>query len=397
MISQCTMLSENKKRCVFYLPLVLLVLLALNAEAIGIAPADAYVNFVPNYEYVIDYSITSYRPFDFYTQGPLSEYTRIEELQHSDTQGSFRVYLTLPDDYDPPGKHRLYVAAAERASPGTVNTIATIRGFIEIDVPFPGYYAELHVSIPDVNKGEPIPLSVTVFNKGKLNISTAKIEMKVTAEGKTVLTRESDNFAIETTGGYTFNNIIEGDGLKPGTYMLEVDLFYEGKKKTEKVGFRVGTFDVNIVNYTRKMFNNTVNLFGIEIESLWNNQIDTVYMDLSIKNGSEVLSTVKTPPFDLLPWQSRKSELYWNTEGIPIGEYTLEIVLHYGDETRTENRKIYIVHEALPDIETPIPVSTVVLITIAMMLVIFNIYFIATRRKKDEEEDDQKNKKKGKD
>jgi len=386
--------SDNKKRFVYVLPLVLFILLALKAKAIGISPADAYVNFVPNHEYVIDYSITSYRPFDFYTQGPFSEYTRIEELQHTDSQGTFRVYLTLPEDYDPPGKHRLYIAAAEKVSPGTVNTIAVIRGFIEIDVPFPGYYAELHVGIKDVNAGEPIPFSVNVLNKGKLNISNGKIEMKVTSEGKTLLTMESENFAIETTGGYTFNDMIADDALKPGTYVLEVDLFYEGKKKEEDVEFRVGTFDVNIVNYTRVMFNNTVNPFEIEIESLWNNRIDTVYMDLSIKNDSTVLSTIKTPPFDLLPWQKRKSEVYWNTEGIPIGEYTLEIVLHYGIEVRTENRKIYIVAELVPKVETPISVSTIVLITIAIMLVIFNIYFILTRRKRDEEESDKKKKKK---
>ncbi|MFH1064361.1 MAG: hypothetical protein V1729_04735 [Candidatus Woesearchaeota archaeon] len=378
------MLSDNKKRFVYALPLVLIVLLALRTEAIGISPADAYVNFVPNYEYVIDYSITSYRPFDFYTEGPLSEYTRIEELSHSDTQGSFRVYLTLPDDYDPPGKHRMYVAAKERLSPGTVNTIAAIRGFIEIDVPFPGYYAEMQVNVPDVNVGEPIQISATVLNRGKLNISTAKIEMKVTAEGKNLLSMESENFAIDTTGGYTFYKIIEGDELKAGTYLLEADLFYEGKKKTVEEEFKVGTFDVNIVNYTRQMFNNTVNLFEINVESLWNNRIDTVYMDLSIMNGSKVFSTVKTPPFDLLPWQTKRSEVYWNTDGIPLGEYTLEIVIHYGSETRTENRKIYIVQELLPELETPVPVSTVVLVTIALMLVIFNIYFIVTRRKKDD-------------
>ncbi|MBW2964302.1 hypothetical protein KY363_02480 [Candidatus Woesearchaeota archaeon] len=363
-------------------------------SAIGISPADVYVNFVPNYEYVIDYSVTGYRAFEFYTEGEFSEYTWVEELHHTETQGNFRVHLVLPEEYETPGKHKMYVAAREKPLSGTVNTVAVIRGFVEVDVPFPGYYATMEVTANDVNEGEPVTVTTNVYNKGKLNISNARLRLVISSGNANLLTFESEAFSIETTGGYTFQKTISGGQLKPGSYNATAYLFYEGQPKQKSAVFRVGTFDVNIVNYTREMFNNTVNLFGIEIESLWNNPLSTVWMDLSIKNGSRVLSTIKTPPFDLAPWEKRKSEVYWNTAGIDVGEYDLEIVLHYSSGTRTENRKIYIVDKPQMVQEKPIPIATILLVCIALILIIFNIFFILRRRKDDDE--DKKKKEKGK-
>jgi hypothetical protein len=385
----------KKKPFVFFFYLLFLLGTASLSYAIGISPADAYVNFVPNHEYIIDYSVTGYRDFEFYTEGPFSEYTRIDTKYQSDRQGLFRVHLILPEEYDKPGKHRMYVAAKETPTAGAVNTIAGIRGFIEIDVPYPGYYAELQIGVDDVNVGEPVYININVLNKGKLNITDAKLHLTVFSDDLSVKTIESDSFSMEVHGGYAFQTTIPGGELKPGTYQLRVRLEYEGTPQEETVEFRVGTFDVAITNYTDTMHNNSLNLFEIEIESLWNNLIKTVWMDLRIKNGSKILSTVKTPPFDLSPWEKRKTSFYWNTAGVPVGEYELEIVLHYGDNVKTDNRKIFIVEKQLPEQETPIPVSTVILVIVAIMLVIFNIYFIM-RGRRDKDEKKEKEAKEGK-
>ncbi len=378
-----------RRRIFAYFFLFSIVLFSAKVLAIGISPADAYINFIPNQEYIIDYTITSYRPFEFYTQGAFSEFTRIETLSQSDTYGHFSLHILLPAEYDPPGKHRLYVAAAEKPMPGTVNALAIIRGFVEIEVPFPGYYAEMTVDVKDVNQGEPVIINVLVQNKGKFNITDARVELSVLSEGKELKKINTDSVPIETTAGYTFQAIIEGGELKSGRYSLNAKLYYADKTKEIVKEFKVGTFDIAIVSYTNKMFNGTVNPFEIEVESLWNNKIDTVYMDLAILNGSKVLSTAKTPPFDLLPWAKKKSSFYWNTEGIPIGSYDLQIALHYNEGTRTEERKIYIVENIPPTIETPVPVSTIILLIIAVVLVGFNVYFIIGKRKKDKKESDK--------
>jgi len=372
----------------YFILLLLVIIVTLSAQvmAIGISPADAYVNFVPGHEYVITYSVNSYRPFDFYTQGPFSEFTRIETIKHTDTSGTFKVFLTLPEEYEEPGQHRMYVAAMERQTPGAVNTIAAIRAFVEVDVPYPGYYATMDVHANNVNVGEPVVINVNVKNKGKLNITDAKLVLDITSDGRSVKEIRSEKMYIRTGDSYDFQTVIAGDELKPGVYGIVADLSYEGKSREETANFRVGTFDVAIVNYTKEMYNNSVNLFGIEVESLWNNRIDTVWMDLTIKNGSKSLSTVKTPPFDLVPWEKRKTSFYWNTEGIPVGEYTLETILHYDEGVKTENRKIYIVEPPIEEESTKLPVSTVVLLVIALLLVGFNAYFIMTHKKRKNKE-----------
>jgi len=372
-------------RLVIFLYLFLLVFFVPSVLSIGISPADAYLNFIPNYEYVLDYSIDSYRPFTFYVEGPFSEYTRIEEVTHTDTQGLFKVHLLLPEDYPTPGKQRMFVAAKETPSGGGIGAVAIIRGFVEIEVPFPGYYAELDLNAYDVNEGEPVTLSAVVRNRGKENITDAVLELKIYSDMRVIKTFKSEVFPLETDSDYTFSKTVPGEELKPGEYDVEAVLIYAGNTRRKEAVFKVGTFDVSIVNYTERMYNNTINPFEIEVASKWNNRIDTVYMDLAIKDGSKVLSTVKTPPFDLSPWQTKKSSFYWNTAGIPIGEYGLEIVVHYNQLTKTENRKIYII-ENVPVKEAPaVSLSTMVLIIIAILLVIFNIYFIIYRRKEKKE------------
>ncbi|MBW2968066.1 hypothetical protein KY362_06285 [Candidatus Woesearchaeota archaeon] len=353
------------------------------------------MNFVPNYEYVITYSISAPKPFEFYTEGAFSEFTRIETVSHTDNRGQFKVFLKLPEDYERPGKHRMYVVAKEKPQRGVVNTVAAIRGFIEIDVPFPGHYAELYLHVNDVNEGDPIYMTADVLNKGKLNISDAVLDLDIVSGGRSIRNKESESFSLEPNGGYSFEWDLLGGELKPGTYTLAGHLDYEGKTKDEEEGFRVGTFDVAITNYTREMYNNSVNLFEITVESLWNDRMDTVYMDLTIHDGKDSLSTVKTPPFNLLPWQKKVSSLYWNTAGVPIGEFDLLIDLYYDEGKRSEKRKINIVEKVPVVSETPFPTSTVVLVIIAIIIIIFNLYFILSRRRNDKEEERRKEDKVG--
>ncbi|MBW2968350.1 DUF3324 domain-containing protein [Candidatus Woesearchaeota archaeon] len=359
------------------------------AYAIGISPADAYIQFTPGAEVVIDYSIRSYRPFEFYTEGPFSEFTRIETISHTDSDGIFRIYIRMPEEYHEPGKHRMYVVAKEKSSPGVVNTIAAIRGFVEFDVPFPGFYAELSVSVNDVNEGEPVVLFVNVLNRGKLAITDAVVNIDIMADGKTVKTMKSEAFSMEPTAGHSFTEVIEGGELKPGTYEAVARLDYEGKTAEKTKTFKVGTFDVAIINYTTQMYNNSVNLFEIEVASLWNNRMNKVFMDLAImenENSEKVLSSVTTPPFDLKQWERKKSSFYWNTQDVPVGEYPLRITLHYDDGTKVENRKIYIVEKVIPVLETPFPLTTVLLVALALLLILFNMYFIFFRDRKKKEE-----------
>ena len=356
--------------------------------AIGISPADVYIDFVPDQEFIIDYSINSYKPFTFYTEGAFSEFTTIETVYHSDSQGNFRVHLKLPSDYPTPGKHRMYVAGKEQPPGGTVGAVAIIRGFIEIDVPFPGYYAELDISVTDVNEDQPVPISVGVHNRGKLNISSAKLHLDVFSEDNVVKSADSDTVSILTNSDYNFQYIIPAEELRPGSYTIQATLTYEGGVRDKSAGFRVGTFDVDVFNFTERMFNNSVNPFEITVESRWNNPINTAYVDLSIVNDSRVLSTAKTPPFDLPPWQKKTSSFYWNTAGIPIGDYILEMTIHYDGQAKNVKRKIFIVENIQPVIEAPaVSVSTILLVLITLLLVIFNIYFIFFKDRKKKEED----------
>jgi hypothetical protein len=379
---------HNKNVFVFFSSFLLLLICSLAVSAIGISPADAYISFVPGYEYIIDYSVTGYRSFDFYVEGPFSEFTRVETINHGETSGNFRVHLFLPQEYSTPGKHRMYVAAKEKSKPGTVNALAGIRAFVEIDVPFPGYYAEIELNANDVNAGEPVFISAVVRNRGKENITDGKLALSVLAGEDTVKKMDSDTFAVDAGGAYTFETEIGGDELKPGRYTLRADLSYAGNHAGKDKVFNVGTFDVEIVNHTTEMYNGSVNLFDIEVESRWNNPMSTVYMDISMLDGKKAVSGIKTPPFDLPPWKRHKSSVYWNTDGIAVGEYDLEIVLHYDEGVKTENRKIFIVDKPQAEVAAPVPVLTITLIIIALLLILFNFYAILAGRKRRKEEDE---------
>jgi hypothetical protein len=73
------------------------------------------------------------------------------------------------------------------------------------------------------------------------------------------------------------------------------------------------------------------------LKSRWNEKINDVYADMEIfDNSGNMIADFKTNEIDIPALSEETISGYWDTKGINVGEYDLNVVVHYGGKTKEE-------------------------------------------------------------
>ncbi len=97
--------------------------------------------------------------------------------------------------------------------------------------------------------------------------------------------------------------------------------------------FRVGEFRVLILNYTDELKENEVNEFEIEVESLWNEDIEEVYAEVIVNR----IAVFSTPIVLLNAWERKTLVGYFDSTGFDYGDFRAEVVLYYDEGLISES------------------------------------------------------------
>jgi len=272
---------------------------------VGVSPASYTVNFEPNLErtfsfgFIFDEGAES----EVYTAGALTEYVTInkESLKGS---GEVVATLKLPESIEQPGEHRIFIGAKQIPS-GTagIGIVGNARGVIKVIVPYPGKYAEVIFEASNANAGEPVDFSVMIDNKGKEELDVG-VSIEITDSSKEITeTLDFENIIIPISGSEKLTRQLDTTNYKPGDYNATAIVRY-GKESIEREAvFRLGELYVGISNYSAEFEKNKINKFEIEAESFWNDVINNLFANISIKGYNiEFL----TPSIDLAPWTKSK-------------------------------------------------------------------------------------------
>ena len=136
---------------------------------------------------------------------------------------------------------------------------------------------------------------------------------------------------------------------------------------------KIGYLNVEIINHTQKLYNDSIQKFDINIRSDWNDEIKNVYAFIDI-NGS----TAKTTPANLQNFEEKILTAYIDTTSIPVGNHTVNISLFYEDKTTSESSLIEIIERPLIKEKLDINWTIVLLVVIIILLVITTIFFMFT-------------------
>ncbi len=365
----------------------LFVFLLNRVAALGISPAIVEIDFLPGGTHELTYSVYTEDPtteIEVFVGGELLEYVILSEKKLVGG-GNFKVGIKFPDNIDRPGLHKIGVGAREisRSSEDEfIGTKVEIIGVIKINVPYPGKYAEVDLNIKDGNNNEGIPVEVSVSNKGKENLNVnAHVEFYENVgnfrKGKMVQDMLFKPFFLETGKDKYLKKGLNTTDFRAGNYIAEAVVNYGDEVRVNRT-FRIGSLFVNITNFTQSLPKKGIERFFIDVESKWNDYIESIYADVNISNGTKITG-LRTPPVDLNAWETKRLEGFLDTSNL-LGKYETNITLyyHYG-EGRSSVFGELLVFEVKKGIGF---ISIAIIVVIVLIITSIIIFLVLVRRRK---------------
>ncbi|MCK5107223.1 MAG: hypothetical protein KAQ83_00695 [Nanoarchaeota archaeon] len=344
-------MNKNKRLKIVMILLVLTIMFGVMVnlvEAVGVSPAQRYINYKPGEEQEFKITIFNSEDKDFtafvYMEGDLAEYVKLEdnyiEFKKGEKSKIVHYTFTCPENINKPGIHESELRVVEMPKEGVkgevgVGTILTISSLIKLRVPYPNEYAEANLYIEDAEVGENVNFLIPVFNYGanELNDVYAKVEIYgATYEkiGEVVTSSLNIMPGKQEKLGVSWNA-----DVNQGTYKAVATIYYGGRNiKIEKL-FDIGSMYIKINGIDVGEFVlGSVAKFDILIENIWSEEIKDVYADIIFKDetGNEE-NRFKTANINVESYENGILSAYWDTTGIDVGKYYLDITLNYAGKT----------------------------------------------------------------
>ena len=334
------------KLILFLLGATLSLLISLNPVfSLGVAPSSYSVDLAEanqQYKIRIINSEGTDRILQITAKGALADYVTLSETVFgvSSNEATKTIYYTLnlPDDL-PPGPQRLDIVISELPDQDSQNgaflgASLQVSQKLVVNVPYPGIYltGDLFVNGNQVN----VPLTFTahVVNRGQefssvsgqvRILSPLNEELGVVLLPQTTIGGVSDKKLVATFAGLP----------NPGMYTAQGLIYYNGQTLPLERNFAIGNLLVTATGINVKDFDlGDIAKLTIALENKWNQQVNDVYADLTMyTSDGRVISTFTTSPTTLSPYQRGSLDAFWDTDGIPIGEYTIRVNLYYAGQS----------------------------------------------------------------
>lgn len=339
-----------RKRVIILLFAVVLFMsfMSLASASLGIRPAKIEMNFVPDYVQEIKYNVEAGAPEDIIlisAEGELVEYVSFDKTQLKGG-GDFTATLKLPSSIAKPGYKNLYISAEQSSSSGgMIGSKLKIRGLIRVFVPFKGKYVDIGLEVANGNINEKIGGNIKFASQGTEETNIVSTLRILDYSDNEVYKNSFDVFKLASFEEKTIPFSVDSDGWKAGAYSAIVDVMYGEESKRANASFMIGSFFVNVTNFTEKLPNKGIQRFYIFTESKWNGDLDNVYADVNLSNSKESF-VFRTPSVKIPAWKSARLEGYLDTAEM-IGDYNADMVLSYGGGTTKASGKLKIVESGV--------------------------------------------------
>lgn len=395
------------KKQLLLLTMVFLLLTPVTFS-IGVIPGRTTINFQPNLEREIEFTILNNENKDFkaaiYVRGDLSEYITLEktEIEFEKNEKSKKASYTirLPESFKEPGLHKADIIIREIKStnqeePIAIGTMVGVISQIYVYVPYPGKYLIAKLDIVKGKVEKYAQFYIPLINFGKENINNAKAEITIKEpSGKIVDKIYTNEKPVPAQGRAELSAKLDITNYGAGIYMAIATVTYDGKTTTAENVFFIKDFFLIPLDISVRDFKlGEIAEFNILVENIGNIDIKDAFsiMLLDDLDGNSV-ANIKSESIDIKAKEKKEMHAYWETKNIKEGEYLGKLILGY--ESKTDEKQIKttvtknsikteilgITGHAIKE-EKPAPEGNQVWILLVILLVIVNIawfifYFI---------------------
>ena len=336
--------------------LLVLTILANTVCAVGISPARKYIDYVSGGS-----ETNTLRVFTdgesavnviVHVQGDISEYIELEKdtinIPAGQKQGEIKYTINMPKDLKKPGIHEGYIIAFEVPEGKDINEVGigaviAVSSAVKLRVPYPDEYAEASFYVEGAEQGGNVGFLMPVFNYGTKDIEIyAKIEIYGATYEK-IAEVYTDTLKLKPKEEGKLQTGWKAD-VNQGVYRVVATVYYANKSITLEDEFNVGSIYVKILGVSIDDFVlGEIAQFDILMENIWGDQINGVYADIVFKDevGNEY-GRFKTAEKDLEKYGTGTLNAYWDTKGLSVGEYYMDITLNYAGKTTKELIKTFV-------------------------------------------------------
>lgn len=393
-------LNKNKRILTVFISLVFLLLFSSAVAAWGVAPARQFADNVQTTQ-KLSVNVINNDASDGYFKvsfaGSLGKYAKYDSglVYLLSDQGSVSIpfTLTLPKNLEP-GKNTLAVVL-EQVNIGSDNTVGasvTLVAEVVVNVPIDGGFVNADVVISKTSEFNPVPITVSLFNTGTKSIPVwADIEIKGPTN-QPITTLHTEKKVLDVGQSSKFESFWVGETYQ-GNYVAEVTVHYGSNFKTITKGFVVTGEKVVSEYISSKDFNlGQIVPIEIGIKNNWNVEVKGVYSEINVltKTG-DLVQNFKSGPEDVLARNTATLSAYWDTSKLVVGDYDLNVLLHFEGET---SQKTYPASVSLNKLEIRNPTGQVTgnngsfgggisstLILLIVILIIVNIAGLVIMKK----------------
>ena len=338
------------------------ILLISNAFALGITPGRTTIDFSPGLNKTITVSIlnSEHKNVNIVVsvKGELKDYITPREMSFelkSDEESKQIVFeLALPDELRPGTRtgeiYILQLPETDLVGEAYVGAALAVASQINVNVPYPGKYAEADLNILEADENGEVTFIIPVVNKGTSDLVNVYANIDIYNKmGKRVASFNTDSISIKKGAR---GEIVEkwSANVPFGNYNAIATLIYdgEGSIKLEKE-FDIGA---QILELKEVKVNNFV-LGGIAkfemlVENKWGDKITDAYTRTEVFNKDGIkIANFKSATTDIDALSKGVLFSYWDTSGVNKGIYDANIYLYYGAKSMRKDAQFNIKENAI--------------------------------------------------
>ena len=333
-----------------YLLLILFILLISNAYALGLSPAKKDLDFKTEQqssEYIVVNNEHRDLFLNIYATGELADFISFSEenitMPGNEDQKKFTAYFNLPSSLKP-GENKGKIIIEEfipNIGIGDTQVYAKFRvvSLLAVNVPYPDKYVDVDIELKGDNVGEPIEITVNVKNLGKENLDSVQAFFDIYENNEKLESLETNKGNLLKGDTKQLFTKLETKNMQPGFYSAVAKIVYDQNEIELGKDFNVGDEHIKILGYTKYFVENEVNRLEVDSENEWNQKLRNVYGEIKI-NGFNIIKTLSA---DFEPRERKILSTFWDTTGIGLGKYPINITLFYSNKTTTESGDVDVV------------------------------------------------------
>ena len=385
------------------------IVLASNVHALGVSPAVTDVQYKPGeketrYIKIWNSEKKAFKAY-IYVEGEMNDsiilHDSVVTFSPEEEYKKIEFDLVMPDKIEKPGTHTTKIIVMELPSEASgggsvINSLLSVAHRLNIEVPYPGKYAEASLDISPMNSNETGKFKVEVTNLGKEPLENVYVEIEIlspTNERIDLLKTSEKSISPGQWERFIVNWVAN---VNSGYYHAVATVTYDKDKKIRlEKNFGVGDMLIDIVDVTTSSYEyGGVVKFDILVENKWNNLIKDVYPEVFIENSNgELVDSVKGASVDVRALSRQTLNAYWEMLGVQPGSYGGRVVINYADK-KTEKKIMMEISQTMIKTQLLEPtgrvisaeskglsIETIMIILIIVLIVINMVWFFSFRKK----------------